>query len=188
MTKIVILMIGLILVFTLTALGTEKSDTSTPRVKKTAQKKKPASYRIPFLGEVKSVDTLNGRLTVSGKKGEKDFLADEGLLEGIRVGDRVFIKYILKNGKLTATAIRPVDDNTQHYGMHMRADVKSVDAPSGMITVIGRKGEMSLSADKQLLRDVKSGDRVYIKYTEKDGKLTATAIKQAIIVKSRANP
>jgi Cu/Ag efflux protein CusF len=186
MTKIVILLIALIFVFTLTSLGAEKSDDyATPRVKKTYQKKKPNPYKTPFLGEVKSVDIRTGKLTVSGKKGEKNFLADDSLLEGIRVGDRVFIKYIFKNGKLTAIAIRSVDDNPQHYGMHLRGEVKSVDIASGMIAIIGRKGEMTLSADKQLLSDVKSGDKVYIKYTEKDGKLTASAITQAIIVKSR---
>jgi hypothetical protein len=70
----------------------------------------------------------------------------------------------------------------------MRGEVTSVDIASGTIAVIGRKGEITLSAEKLLLRDLKSGDRVYIKYTEKDGKLTASAIKQTIIVKSMATP
>jgi Cu/Ag efflux protein CusF len=189
MMKMLVLLMSLIFVFTMTSYGTEKGDDSAKtKAKKTYQKKKPNSYRIPSLGEVKSVDTGAGKLTVSGKKGEKNFLADKSLLEGIKVGDRVFIKYSSKNGKLTATAIRSVDDNIQHYGMHMRGEVKSVDIASGTIAVIGRKGEITLSAEKLLLRDLKSGDRVYIKYTEKDGKLTASAIKQTIIVKSRTNP
>ncbi len=64
-----------------------------------------------------------------------------------------------------------------HHRNHYRGEVKAVDAKAGTITVSG--GEKSFTADEKLLADVKVGDKVSVKFSRKDGQLTATAIRPA---------
>ncbi len=63
-------------------------------------------------------------------------------------------------------------------------EVKAVDAKANTITVKSTKQEKTITADEQMLKDIKAGDRVVVKYTEKDGKLTASSVKPAKAPKS----
>ncbi|MFA6055898.1 MAG: DUF5666 domain-containing protein [Thermodesulfovibrionales bacterium] len=70
-------------------------------------------------------------------------------------------------------------------------DVAAVDAKANTITVKGKKGDtvvtcddktkIMMGKDKKALADVKVGDKVTVKYSEADGKMTAksVAIKMA---------
>jgi Cu/Ag efflux protein CusF len=70
-------------------------------------------------------------------------------------------------------------------------DVAAVDAKAGTITVKGKKGDTTVATDAKTkimmgkdvkaIADVKVGDKVTVKYSEADGKMTAksVAIKMA---------
>ncbi len=58
-------------------------------------------------------------------------------------------------------------------------EVKAVDAKANTITVKSTKQEKTITADETMLKDIKAGDRVVVKYSEKDGKLTASSVKPA---------
>jgi Cu/Ag efflux protein CusF len=67
---------------------------------------------------------------------------------------------------------------------HMRGEVVAVDAKAKTLTVKGKKGEMAFSVDEKAaakLADVKTGDKVAVKYKEMNGKNIATSVagKQA---------
>ena len=58
-------------------------------------------------------------------------------------------------------------------------EVTSVDAKAGMLTVKAKDKEVDLTADakaKAALQKIKVGDRVNVSYSEKDGKMIATAV------------
>jgi ribosomal protein S1 len=65
-------------------------------------------------------------------------------------------------------------------------DVVAVDAKTGAITVKGKKGDTVVTCDdktkimmgkeKKALADVKVGDKVTVKFSEADGKMTAKSI------------
>lgn len=73
--------------------------------------------------------------------------------------------------------------------MHKQAtgEVTAVDAKANTLTVKGKKGDVTVSTDdktkvmagkeKKTLADVKAGDKVSVKYTEAEGKSTATKIE-----------
>lgn len=86
--------------------------TTKPAQEKKADWKKHRHHKNHFHGEVKAVDTKAGTITIS--RGEKTFTADEKLLSGINVGDRVSVKYTGKDGQLTATGIRPAKAFHKH--------------------------------------------------------------------------
>ncbi len=58
-------------------------------------------------------------------------------------------------------------------------EVTAVDAAAKSITVKSKKAEVTMTADEKMLADVKMGDKVTAKYTEKDGKMTAKSVKKA---------
>lgn len=58
-------------------------------------------------------------------------------------------------------------------------EVVAVDAAAKSITVKGRKADVTMSAEANLLADVKVGDKVTAKYTVQDGKNVAKSIKKA---------
>jgi ribosomal protein S1 len=71
-------------------------------------------------GEVTSVDPKGGTLTVKAKTGEKSFTAEEkakGALEKIKVGDRVRVRYVEKEGKLMARSVAEVKTKGEAKGM-----------------------------------------------------------------------
>ncbi len=55
-------------------------------------------------------------------------------------------------------------------------DVSAIDAAAKTITVKGKKAEITITADEKMLKDVKVGDKVTVKYTEQDGKNVAKSI------------
>ncbi len=62
---------------------------------------------------------------------------------------------------------------------HVTGEVVSVDAAAKTLTVKGRKGDVVISADDKMLAEVQTGERVTVKYSEKDGKNVAKKIKKA---------
>jgi hypothetical protein len=48
-----------------------------------------------------------------------------------------------------------------------------------MIVLKGKDGEKSFDLGKVKVKDVKEGDKVVVKYTEKDGKMTASSVAKA---------
>jgi Cu/Ag efflux protein CusF len=116
MKKITTLFTALIVAFSMTAFAAEKAAEVTPAdamtaqtVEKKADGKKRAHHRKyhknHYRGEVTAVDAKAGTVTVS--RGEKTFTADEKVLSGVKVGDKVSVKFTEKDGTLTATGIKP---------------------------------------------------------------------------------
>jgi len=112
--KFTALLAGFVLVCSMTAFAAENAPETTAAGAKPAQEKKAEFkrkghhrnyHRNHYRGEVTAVDAKTGAITVS--RGEKTFTADEKLLSGVKVGDRVSVKFEEKDGKLTATGIRP---------------------------------------------------------------------------------
>ena len=69
----------------------------------------------------------------------------------------------------------------RHY---VHGEVTAVDAAANTLTVKGKKGEVTLTIDDKTkfhkgktLADVKVGDKLTVKYAEKDGKMMATSVK-----------
>jgi len=63
--------------------------------------------------------------------------------------------------------------------------VKAVDAQAGSITIAGKKGEKTLAANPDILKNIQVGDKVFVKVKKQDGKLTATSVKTAKEVKEK---
>jgi hypothetical protein len=131
MTKITTLLTALIVAFSMTAFAAEKAADVTSADAQTAQAdgkkadgmKKAHHHRHHsknhYQGEVTAVDAKAGTVTVS--RGEKSFTADEKVLSGVKVGDKVSVKFTEKDGKLTATAIKPAKAH------HMKKEVKDAE-------------------------------------------------------------
>lgn len=70
--------------------------------------------------------------------------------------------------------------------MRITGEITALDAKAMTLTVKGKKGDVSLVADEKTkvligkevkgLSDLKVGDKVTVKYTEKDGKMVAKSI------------
>ncbi len=58
-------------------------------------------------------------------------------------------------------------------------EVVAIDVAAKTITIKGKRAEVLLSADEKMLKDIKVGDKVVAKYTEKDGKMIAKSLKKA---------
>lgn len=89
------------------------------KVEATEKKEQRVTSR-QLTGEVTSVDAKAGTLTVKAKTGEKNFTAEEkakGALEKIKVGDRVRVRYIEKEGKLLARSVAEVKAKGEAKGM-----------------------------------------------------------------------
>jgi Cu/Ag efflux protein CusF len=116
MTKITTLFTALMVALSMTAFAADKAADVTPADSQSAQtdvKKSDGTRKAhhrkhhgnKFYGEVKAVDAKSGTVTVS--RGEKTFTADEKLLSGVKVGDRISVRFTEKDGQLTATDIKP---------------------------------------------------------------------------------
>jgi Cu/Ag efflux protein CusF len=130
MKKITTLFTALIVAFSMTAFAAEKAADVTSSDAKTAQidEKKADGmkkahhrkhHRNHYYGEVTAVDAKAGTVTVS--RGEKTFTADETVLSGVKVGDKVSVKFTNKDDKLTATSIKPAKAH------HMKKEVKDTE-------------------------------------------------------------
>lgn len=58
---------------------------------------------------------------------------------------------------------------------YFKGEVKAVDAKAGTVTVT--KGEKTFVVDEKILATVNVGDKVSVKFDEKDGQATAASIK-----------
>jgi Cu/Ag efflux protein CusF len=116
MKKITALFTALFVAFSMTAFAAEKAADVTPADAMTAQadvKKADGMkkghhrkhHRNHYYGEVTAVDAKAGTVTVS--RGEKTFTADETVLSGVKVGDKVSVKFTKKDDTLSATSIKP---------------------------------------------------------------------------------
>ncbi len=68
-------------------------------------------------------------------------------------------------------------------GHYIHGEVTAVDAAANTLTVKGKKGEVTLTIDDKTkfhkgktLADVKVGDKLSVKYAEKDGQMVAKSI------------
>lgn len=62
---------------------------------------------------------------------------------------------------------------------HVTGEVVAVDAKAKTLTVKGKKGDMAFTVDEKAaakLADVKTGDKVAVKYKEMNGKNIATSV------------
>jgi ribosomal protein S1 len=77
----------------------------------------------------------------------------------------------------------PMATKTKIKHALITGEVTAVDAKANTITVMGKKGDVTISvSDKtkmpkgKTLADVKTGDKITVRYTEADGKNTAVTI------------
>lgn len=63
-------------------------------------------------------------------------------------------------------------------------EVTAVDAAAKTITVKGKKGDVVIAVDEKMMKDVKAGDKVFVKYTTADDKNTAKLVKKVAVKKA----
>ena len=64
---------------------------------------------------------------------------------------------------------------TKSKGMKFTGEVTNMDMAGKMLTVKGKKGDMTFDVSNAKMKgEVKTGDRVTVKYMEKDGKMMAS--------------
>lgn len=57
-------------------------------------------------------------------------------------------------------------------------EVTAIDTAGKTITVKSKKQELTIGVKEDQIKDIKAGDKVVVKYTEKEGKLTAKSVKK----------
>ena len=66
---------------------------------------------------------------------------------------------------------------TKSKAMMFTGKVTNMDTATKMMTVKGKKGDMTFDVSSAEMKDeAKAGDKVTVKYTEKDGKMVASAV------------
>ena len=66
---------------------------------------------------------------------------------------------------------------TKHKGMMFKGEVANVDMAAKMMTVKGKKGDMDFDiSSAKMKREPMAGDKVRVKYMEKDGKMMASSV------------
>ena len=90
---------------------TVKESTAAPAKKSGAQSTKKTKKATPrkFTGNISTLDTKTGAVSVKGSSDEKNFMtkdAAKDALERLAVGDRVRVVYSEKDGKAVATSMR----------------------------------------------------------------------------------
>ena len=66
---------------------------------------------------------------------------------------------------------------TKHKGMMFKGEVANVDMAAKMMTVKGKKGDMTFDVSRAKMKgEAKAGDMVTVKYMEKDGKMMASSV------------
>lgn len=58
-------------------------------------------------------------------------------------------------------------------------EVIAIDTIGKAFTVKSKRQELTIGVTDEQLKDIKAGDKVVVKYTEKEGKLTAKSVKKA---------
>ncbi|HEY3275220.1 MAG TPA: hypothetical protein VGJ94_01260 [Syntrophorhabdaceae bacterium] len=85
---------------------TTTTTTTTPEKKETITKVKK-SKAMMFQGEVTTMDTAAKTMTVKGKKGDMTFDVSDATMKGeVKAGDKVTVKYMEKDGKMMASAVK----------------------------------------------------------------------------------
>ncbi|MCG6536537.1 MAG: hypothetical protein L7F78_17985 [Syntrophales bacterium LBB04] len=68
-------------------------------------------------------------------------------------------------------------ETTKSKGMWLRGRVAAMDTAAKMMTVKGKKGDMTFDVSNAKMKgEPKAGDKVRVKYTEKDGKMMASSV------------
>ena len=65
-------------------------------------------------------------------------------------------------------------------------ELTAIDTTGKSITVKSKKQELTISVTDEQIKDLKVGDKVVVKYTEKDGKLTAKSVKKVAVKAKKA--
>ena len=60
-------------------------------------------------------------------------------------------------------------------------ELTAIDTAGKSITVKSKKQELTISVTDEQIKNLKVGDKVVVKYTEKDGKLTAKSVKKVAV-------
>ena len=69
---------------------------------------------------------------------------------------------------------------TKSTAMKFHGKVTNMDTAAKMMTVKGKKGEKTFDVSNTTIKgDVKEGNKVFVKYTEKDGKMMASVVKMS---------
>jgi hypothetical protein len=76
-----------------------------------------------------------------------------------------------------------VKKKAHHKGQYLRGEVKAMDDKS--VTIAGKKGEKTIAADAELLKNVKVGDKVVVKVKKEGDQLTVVKIKTAQEIKGK---
>ena len=67
---------------------------------------------------------------------------------------------------------------TKHKVMEFKGEVTNMDMAAKMMTVKGKKGDMDFDiSSAKIKREPMAGDKVSVKYMEKDGKMMASSVK-----------
>jgi hypothetical protein len=83
-------------------------------------------------------------------------------------------------------------DKKAPKAMTFKGAVVSMDAKTNMLVVKGEKKDMSFNVagakwtDYKAMEEVKAGDKVVVKYTEKEGKMMATTVGKAPVKAPKA--
>lgn len=152
-----------------------------------AKDKVTVAEAVEVQGAVTAIDKKNRLLTIKGGDGNVITMpagAEVKNFNRIKLGDMVTLSYIaalgleLKKGggrlrerieSKDAVAAQPGDKPAAAAGRKLTiiADVTSVDAAAGTITLRGPERSVDLVVkDKELLTDVRAGDQIAATYTE----------------------
>lgn len=67
---------------------------------------------------------------------------------------------------------------TKEKVKQISGEITAIDTAGKTITVKSKKQELTIGVTDEQIKDLKAGDKVVVKYTEKDGKLTAKSVKK----------
>jgi hypothetical protein len=75
---------------------------------------------------------------------------------------------------------------TKHKSMMFKGEVTNVDMAAKMMTVKGKKGDMDFDiSSAKIKREPMAGDKVSVKYMEKDGKMMASSVHMGKVKKTK---
>lgn len=77
-----------------------------------------------------------------------------------------------------STAEKPTQGERKTTVKQITGEVVAIDQVAKTITIKGKRAELLLSADENILKDIKIGDKVVAKYKEKEGKMIAHRLKK----------
>ena len=75
---------------------------------------------------------------------------------------------------------------TKHKSMEFKGEVTNMDMAAKMMTVKGKKGDMDFDVSSaKMKREPMAGDKVSVKYMEKDGKMMASSVRMGKMKKMK---